>query len=112
MADDMIELWGAPDGISSAEATSFSVRQLLEGTGDVLGPMLEEKRVRLSTVVEGTDEYLGDSVAIGRVLLNLATTALEYTIDDVIEIRVLPIDEQHSRVQGVRSGNRRQHDMP
>ncbi len=66
----------------------FSIRELVEKTRDMVAPMAEQKRLKVSFITPRHDSRIGYPILLGRVLLNLVTNALKFTEEGRVEIVV------------------------
>jgi len=88
-ASDIVELAYGGDRLAQSEASSFSVREVLESVRDIVRPMAQEKDLELRFKIKGTDRRFGYPLPLSRVLLNLTTNALKFTDDGFVEIAAL-----------------------
>lgn len=88
IASDLIDL-GREDTFLTAEAASrspLSLRELFESVRAMVAPMAEEKRLDILTLGPDQDLRLGNSVSLGRILLNLTANAIKFTETGYVEI--------------------------
>jgi signal transduction histidine kinase len=81
IASDLIDLARGevyPQTAASAVAP-FSVAEMLDRVRGMVAPMAEERALDLVFITPRHDGRIGDSVALSRILLNLATNALKFT---------------------------------
>lgn len=74
----------------------FSVSEIINGVCDIVRPIAEERGLAIEMHHPETDARLGYASAIARVLLNLATNALQHTTSGLISIGC--VERQDSRV--------------
>lgn len=86
MAADVIELARGSDQLVEKEPAPFSVTAIMESVRDIVRPIAEEKGLTISLVPPASDNRLGRSQALSRVLLNLTTNALKFTDEGLVEI--------------------------
>ena len=86
MAADVIELARGSDQLVEKEAAPFSVTAIMESVRDIVRPIAEEKGLTITLVPPASDNRLGRSQALSRVLLNLTTNALKFTDEGHVEI--------------------------
>jgi signal transduction histidine kinase len=93
MVSDVMELTQGGDHLSDNRPAPFSVRQVLESVRDMVLPMAEIKGLAIRVVPPDDDYRLGFSVALSRVLLNLAANALKFTPRGLVEVAARSVDE-------------------
>jgi signal transduction histidine kinase len=86
MAADVIELARGSDQLVEKEPAPFSVTAVMESVRDIVRPIAEEKGLTIALVPPASDNRLGRSQAVSRVLLNLTTNALKFTDEGYVEI--------------------------
>jgi signal transduction histidine kinase len=86
MAADVIELARGSDQLVEKEPAPFSVTAIMESVRDIVRPIAEEKGLTISLIPPASDNRLGRSQALSRVLLNLTTNALKFTDEGYVEI--------------------------
>jgi signal transduction histidine kinase len=86
MATDVIEMARRGDQLAEQEPVPFSVAETLESAVDMVRPIAEEKGLTVRFTAPPTDQRLGRSIALSRVLLNLTTNALKFTDEGSVEI--------------------------
>lgn len=97
MANDVIELARGGERLVDTEPMSLSVGEILEGVGDIVRPMAEEKQLQLHIVHPTVDSRIGHPLALSRVLVNLTTNALKFTREG--EVRVIARELSRSVVE-------------
>jgi signal transduction histidine kinase len=86
IASDVIEMVRGGDSLADQEPVPFSVSDILEGVGDMVRPMAEEKGLALQISPPRGDLRIGHPVPLSRILLNLTTNAIKFTDDGFVEI--------------------------
>ena len=86
MASNVIELARNGNRLASDEPTAFSIKDLLWSVCDIIRPIAAEKGLTVNVVPLASDHRLGQPLALSRVLLNLATNALNFTESGFVEI--------------------------
>jgi signal transduction histidine kinase len=86
MASDLTELAQGGDRLLEPTPAPLSVSEVFESVCDIVRPMAEEKHIALRVLPPPSDQRIGHSAALSRVLLNLVTNALRYTEDGFVEI--------------------------
>ena len=87
MVSDVIELARGGECLIEPEPMSFSIGEILQAAGDIVRPIAEEKKLRLTIVGPEVDARVGQPRALNRVLVNLTTNALKFTQEG--EVRVV-----------------------
>jgi signal transduction histidine kinase len=87
IASDLIDL-GCEDVFADREVprSPLSLRELFENVRSMVAPMAEEKRLDILTLTPDHDQRLGNSVSLGRVILNLTTNGIKFTETGCVEI--------------------------
>lgn len=85
VATDVIALARGGDVQPESDAP-FSIHEIFHSVRDMVLPLAEEKGLdlRFNTVID--EPRMGNSIALGRVLLNLVTNALKFTESGYIEV--------------------------
>lgn len=78
---------------ASYDPRPFSVAATMQDACDIVRPIAEEKKLELTVTFPAHDGRLGDSAALHRVLLNLATNALKYTETGAVSVGCTELDE-------------------
>lgn len=86
MANDVVDLLIGADEFTRARPTVFSPRELLDDVRDFVQPIAEEKGLDLRVDAGGVERLIGHRLALGRVMLNLATNALRFTEVGYVEL--------------------------
>jgi len=90
VASDVIELARGGDRLVSHDPLAFSVADLLESVREIGQPIAEEKGLEIRASSQVSAMRIGQSVALSRVLLNLATNALKFTDQGYVELMATP----------------------
>ncbi|HET9439715.1 MAG TPA: HAMP domain-containing sensor histidine kinase, partial [Longimicrobiales bacterium] len=90
-ASNVIELARGGEQSEMAEATPFSLAEILEGVRDMVMPIAEEKSLELHVNTVHPDRRLGYPIPLSRVLLNLTANALKFTDAGSVELNVQPV---------------------
>jgi signal transduction histidine kinase len=98
-ASDTIELARDDRRIADQRAIAFSVTELLAEVRDTVQPVAEAKGLALRVESLKSDWRHGNSRAVGRVLLNLATNALKFTERGYVEIAAREVAGRSSRIE-------------
>ena len=86
LASDVIELARGGDRLVDHYPIPFSVSELLLSVRDILQPVAEEKGLSLRMTSLEFDSRIGYPSALNRVLLNLATNALKFTVAGSVDV--------------------------
>jgi signal transduction histidine kinase len=86
LVTDAIDLTCGGEVGLAQEVGPLSLYELLDGVGNIVRPMAEEKGLRLGLAPVEPDHRLGNGVALSRALLNLTTNALKFTERGGVEI--------------------------
>ena len=95
MASDVIELARGGDQLLEKESSPFSIAEVLESVTDMVRPIAEEKGLAIHFTPPATDQRVGRSLMLSRVLLNLTTNALKFTDEGQVEIVTQATDRSH-----------------
>jgi signal transduction histidine kinase len=93
LANDVIEAARGRTG-AAYNPRPFSVGATMQDACDIVRPIAEEKKLDLTITFPQHDGRMGDSAAIHRVLLNLATNALKYTEQGSVTIGCTEVGER------------------
>ena len=90
VANDLMDLasGAVEDTWHDSSEEPFSVLEVVESVRNVVAPMAEQKRLKVSFITPRHDTRTGHPVLIQRVLLNLVTNALKFTEEGRVEIVV------------------------
>jgi signal transduction histidine kinase len=97
-ANDLMQMAGAGTGLPGERPVSFSVREVLHSVRDIVGPILEGKRLDLRIVSPAFDQRRGHARLLARVLLNLTTNAIRSTESGHVQIAVREMAGDSRRV--------------
>ncbi|MBL8019749.1 MAG: response regulator [Leptospirales bacterium] len=85
------------------EATSFDIRQLLNGVRDALASLAENRGITIETVVDPSlpERLSGDELRLRQILLNLGSNGLKFTDKGKITISLdlLAADDERMQVE-------------
>lgn len=104
VADDLIDMARRGECPGREDPAEFSLSELFDGVGRMLGPMAEAKEIELRTVTPREDRRVGRPSAVNRVLVNLATNALKFTERGFVELRADPVGYDDLRFTVTDSG--------
>ncbi len=103
--NDILDFSKLDSGRMQFEATSFSPGTLTEGVVSILFPSAATKGLDLRTVLDPAlpPALAGDAGRVRQVLLNLASNAVKFTANGVVEItaRVIPRQADDGQAHGV-----------
>jgi signal transduction histidine kinase len=88
VSQDIVDLARDGRGLIEGEREPYSLAEVFQGVEDLLRPMAEEKHIELRVTVEEFERSHGYPIALGRVLLNLASNALKFTDQGHVELGV------------------------
>lgn len=97
MSDDLLDFSEPdPDGISGGgEETPFAPAQVLGDLRDLLEPVTHHREAELELEATGVESRVGDPQILNRVLLNLASNALEAVEEGgVVQVRISGDEER------------------
>jgi signal transduction histidine kinase len=97
VASDLIELARGGNHLAEGELRPFSIAETLESVHSIILPMAEEKGITVHVSGAEPDQRVGYPIALNRVLLNLATNALKFTDEGVVEITAKPLGRERVR---------------
>ena len=86
VTSDIIELARGGDRLLERQPVPFAITTVLDSVHDIVRPIAEERRLAVRVSPPADDQRLGHPVALGRVLLNLTTNALNVTEAGFVEI--------------------------
>jgi signal transduction histidine kinase len=93
---DLVDLRPSPDGTGDPPAP-LSIRSMFGRLRDLVQPVAEEKGLELRFSAPDGDRYIGRSLLLGRVLLNLVVNALKFTEDGYVEVDATPVGRSRLR---------------
>jgi signal transduction histidine kinase/CheY-like chemotaxis protein/HPt (histidine-containing phosphotransfer) domain-containing protein len=79
--NDILDFSKIEAGKLDLESISFSLREIVEGVGDTMVPVAQDKGLEVATFVdpELPEQVLGDPVRLRQILLNLAGNAVKFS---------------------------------
>jgi signal transduction histidine kinase len=86
LTSDIVDYFQGSNPGAHADVAPFSVRGVMESVRDMMLPMVDEGKVELRLAYPPEGARMGSSVALGRVLLNLASNSLRLTRRGHVEI--------------------------
>jgi len=86
LTSDIVDYFQGSHLGAHADVAPFSVRGVMESVRDMMLPMVDEEKVEMRMVYPPEGARMGSSVALGRVLLNLASNSLRLTRRGHVEI--------------------------
>ena len=92
---DILDFSKIEAGRLELESTSFSLRQIVESTLDVLAGKAFEKDLLLSSMIapELPDHLLGDPTRVRQILLNFLSNAIKFTASGEVMVSVHPVSD-------------------
>lgn len=95
LASDVIELARGGDRLVDHDPIQFSVAETMTSVFDIVKPMAEEKGLTVTCRPPEVDYRVGFPSALTRVLLNLTTNSLKFTVKGGVEMNARQIDYTH-----------------
>jgi signal transduction histidine kinase len=86
LAGDVIELARAGEGLLHQQPIPFSVADLMGSVAGIVQPIAEEKGLVVTLIPPPSDARIGQPAVLNRVLLNLTTNALKFTVKGGVEV--------------------------
>jgi len=86
LAGDVIELARAGEGLLHQQLIPFSLADLMGSVAGIVQPIAEEKGLAVTFVPPPADARIGQPAVLSRVLLNLTTNALKFTVAGGVEV--------------------------
>ncbi len=90
-ASDVLELARGSNRLADREQGAFSVSDVFASVRSMILPIAEENGLEVRLVHPMPDRRMGQSRALSRALLNLATNAVKYTTQGYVEIAARPL---------------------
>jgi signal transduction histidine kinase len=91
-ASDVVEFARGGQQLVESRPAPFNVSEVLFAVRDMVGPIAEEKGIKLIVTPPATVCRTGHAQALSRVLLNLTTNALKFTDRGFVEIAAREVD--------------------
>lgn len=91
-ASDVVELARGGQQLVEPRPAPFNVSDVLSAVRDMVGPIAEEKAIKLVVTEPAVACRIGHAQALSRVLLNLTTNALKFTDRGFVEIAAREVD--------------------
>ncbi|MDO4556954.1 MAG: response regulator, partial [Lachnospiraceae bacterium] len=81
LINDILDMSSIESGKMKIDQTPFDIKQLLDGVTDVYYKQCEEKGIALNLYLQQLDDeiYVGDSLRVNQVLMNLISNAYKFT---------------------------------
>ena len=94
LACDVIDAVRGGQRLVDGNPIPFSLAEVILGVCHTVQPISEEKGLPINYSLDAMDGRIGYPGAIGRVLLNLMTNALKYTVEGCVSIGCADVDER------------------
>ncbi|MDQ3949248.1 MAG: HAMP domain-containing histidine kinase [Gemmatimonadota bacterium] len=91
LINDVITVARGGDRLIDSECVPFSTSALMHSVADILRPVAEERKLALQVTTPAADGRVGQPIALSRVLLNLASNALNVTETGEVAIRAVDL---------------------
>jgi signal transduction histidine kinase len=104
LVNDAIALARGGDRLIDRQPVPFSGRALMHSVADMLRPIAEERRLALRVETPVVSARIGQPVALSRVLLNLGSNALKYTITGEVAMSATDLDRERVRFEVADTG--------
>jgi signal transduction histidine kinase/CheY-like chemotaxis protein/HPt (histidine-containing phosphotransfer) domain-containing protein len=107
--NDILDFSKIEAGKLEIESIPFSLAEVVEGAGDLLGTRAEEYGINLTIDIEPTltDHVMGDPTRLRQMLLNLSGNAIKFTEKGSVTIRVCAVgagDTHYVRFEVIDTG--------
>jgi signal transduction histidine kinase len=99
LVNDVIALARGGDRLMDRDPVPFSTAELMQSVADIVRPIAEERKLTLTVTTPAVDARIGQPIALGRVLLNLASNALKYTSVGEVAITAVDLCPTHVRFE-------------
>lgn len=86
LANDVIDAVRGGQRLVDGSPVPFSLAEVILGVCHTVQPISEEKGLPIQYTLDAMDGRIGYAGAIGRILLNLMTNALKYTVEGCVSI--------------------------
>lgn len=93
LACDVIDAVRGGQRLVDGNPVPFSLAEVILGVCHTVQPISEEKGLPITYTLDAMDGRVGYAGAISRVLLNLMTNALKYTVHGCVSIGCMDLDE-------------------
>jgi signal transduction histidine kinase len=104
LANDVIALARGSHRLIHHEPIPFSMSALLHSVADMLQPIADEQKLALRVTAPSVNGRVGQPIALSRVLLNLASNALKYTVVGEVSIRAVDSGPNHVQFEVADTG--------
>jgi signal transduction histidine kinase len=104
LANDVIALARGSHRLIQREPVAFSMSALLHSVADMLQPIAAEQKLALRVTAPSVNGRVGQPIALSRVLLNLASNALKYTVVGEVSISAVDLCPTHVRFEVADTG--------
>ena len=94
LACDVIDAVRGGQRLVDGNPVPFSLAEVILGVCHTVQPISEEKGLPINYTLDAMDGRIGYAGAISRVLLNLMTNALKYTVEGCVSIGCADVDER------------------
>lgn len=94
LACDVIDAVRGGQRLIDGNPVPFSLAEVILGVCHTVQPISEEKGLPINYTLDAMDGRIGYAGAISRVLLNLMTNALKYTVEGCVSIGCSDVDER------------------
>jgi signal transduction histidine kinase len=104
LANDVIALARGSHRLIQREPVPFSMSALLHSVADMLQPIADEQGLGLRVTAPSVNGRVGQPIALSRVLLNLASNALKYTVVGEVSISAVDLCPTHVQFEVADTG--------
>jgi signal transduction histidine kinase len=104
LVNDVIALARGGDRLIDREPVPFSTSALMHSIADMLRPIAMERGLALQVITPPVDGRIGQPIALSRILLNLASNALNYTQEGEVSISAVDLCPTHVRFEVADTG--------
>ncbi|RMG01224.1 MAG: response regulator [Nitrospirae bacterium] len=94
--NDILDISKIEAGRLTLESTEFSLREVVEGIGDVMGVRAHEKGLELAIHIgrDVPDSLVGDSLRIRQIIMNLVGNAIKFTEQGEVVVSIKKESEE------------------